>query len=104
MGEGDDFFKDIVAAKECQMRTVWTRELIGGSANDRAVKEDEESEEKQQRLADDLVNDVSKSDGVLKMAIGASDFLTESLQDEFCDAILDRFEDLGGLLINTVAH
>ena len=95
---GDDFFKDIVAAKECQMRTVWTRELIGGSANDRSVKDDEESEKKQQRSVDDLVNDVSKSDGVLKMAIGASDFLTESLHDEFCDAILDRFEDLSGLL------
>ena len=95
---GDDFFKDIVAAKECQMRTVWTRELIGGSANDRSVKDDEESEKKQQRSVDDLVNDVSKSDGVLKMAIGASDFLTQSLQDEFCDAILDRFEDLSGLL------
>jgi FMN phosphatase YigB (HAD superfamily) len=66
---GDDFFKDVVASKEFQMRTVWSRELIGGSKNSSAN-------------------------------IGSSDFLAETLQDEFCDAILDQFSDLSGLLIN----
>jgi len=98
---GDDFLKDVVAAKESQMRTVWTRELIGGSANDKGDKGSKELVEKkqQQRDVNDLVNDVSNSDkGVLKMAIGESDFLSESLHLEFSDAILDRFDELSGLL------
>jgi FMN phosphatase YigB (HAD superfamily) len=66
---GDDFFKDVVASKEFRMRTIWSRELIGGSKNSSAN-------------------------------IGSSDFLAETLQDEFCDAILDQFSDLSGLLIN----
>ena len=94
---GDDFFKDIVAAKELRMRTVWTRELIGGSQND--LSQDKvESNQQQQRSVTDLANDVAKSDGVLKMAIGESEFLSNSLHDEFSDAILDRFGDLFGLL------
>lgn len=66
---GDDFFKDVVASKEFRMRTIWSRELIGGSKNSSAN-------------------------------IGSSDFLAETLQDEFCDAILDQFSDLSSLLIN----
>jgi len=97
---GDDFFKDVVAAKESQMRTVWARELIGGSVNDKRDKGSKEIEKKQQqRDVDDLVKDVSNSDkGVLKMAIGELDFLLESLHDEFSDAILDKFDELSGLL------
>ena len=98
---GDDFFKDVVAAKESQMRTVWARELIGGSANDKGDNDSKEETEKkqQQRGVNDLVKDVSNSDkGVLKMAIGESDFLSESLHDEFSDAILDKFDELSGLL------
>jgi len=99
---GDDFFKDVVAAKEFQMRTVWTRELIGGSgySNDQKVNTVKEGNEpaKKQRSLTDLVNDVAKSDGVLKMTIGASEFLSNSLHEEFSDAILDRFGDLSGLL------
>ena len=64
------------------------------------LKKDKELEKKQQqRDVNDLVKDVSNSDkGVLKMAIGGSDFLSESLHDEFSDAILDRFDELSGLL------
>jgi FMN phosphatase YigB (HAD superfamily) len=40
---GDDFFKDIVAAKESQMRTVWARELIEGSVNDKGDKGSKEA-------------------------------------------------------------
>ena len=65
---GDDFFKDVVASKEFRMRTVWSRELIGGPKNSSAN-------------------------------IGSTDFLAETLQDEFCDAILDQFSDLSDLLI-----
>eukprot|EP00581_Thalassiosira_minuscula_P019859 CAMPEP_0183733200 /NCGR_PEP_ID=MMETSP0737-20130205/40454_1 /TAXON_ID=385413 /ORGANISM="Thalassiosira miniscula, Strain CCMP1093" /LENGTH=685 /DNA_ID=CAMNT_0025966403 /DNA_START=26 /DNA_END=2083 /DNA_ORIENTATION=+ len=96
---GDDFFKDVVAAKEFQMRAVWTRELIGGKSNDQKdnIINGNEPNEKQRTVAD-LVNDVSKSKGTLQMSIGASEFLTNSLHDEFSDAVLDRFGDLSGLL------
>ena len=82
------------------MRTVWARELIGGSANDKADNGSKEiAKKQQQRGVNDLVKDVSNSDnGVLKMAIGGSDFLSESLHDEFSDAILDKFDELSGLL------
>lgn len=100
---GDDFFKDVVAAKECQMRTVWTRELVGGDTaakgNMNRVATDGKEYEKKQRTVNDLVNDVSKSDGALKMTIGESDFLSESLHDEFCDAVIERLGDLSGLLM-----
>jgi len=99
---GDDFFKDVVAAKEFQMRTVWTRELIGGSDFDNNNKNDsvKSDSKKKERSVTDLVNDVSKSkDGILTMSIGASEFLTNSLHEEFSDAILDRFGDLSGLLM-----
>lgn len=66
---GDDFFKDIVASKEFRMRTIWSKELIGGPKNFSAI-------------------------------VGSSDFLADTLQDEFCDAILDRFSDLSSVLIN----
>lgn len=66
---GDDFFKDVVASKEFRMRTVWSRELIGGPKNSSAI-------------------------------VGSSDFLADTLQDDFCDAILDQFSDLSDLLIN----
>lgn len=98
---GDDFFKDVVAAKEFQMRTVWTRELIidDRDKKDSGAKDRHESDAKTQRSVTDLVKDVSKSDGVLQMSIGASEFLSESVHEEFSDAILDRFGDLSGLLM-----
>jgi len=97
---GDDFFKDVVAAKEFQMRTVWTRELIGGSDQKDKTINGENKSEKAQRSVTDLMNDISKSDGsVLKMSIGESEFLTQSLHEEFSDATLDRFSGLSGLLM-----
>ena len=107
---GDDFFKDVVAAKEFKMRTVWSRELIIGRGNNNnnnpadGGKSSGSSgrnpkEEGSSRTVGDLASDVAKSDGVLTMAIGESEFLKESLQEEFCDAILDRFDDLGDLLL-----
>ena len=102
----------MVAAKEFKMRTVWSRELIIGRGNNNNNNnnpaDDGKSsgssgsnpkEEGSSRTVGDLASDVAKSDGVLTMAIGESEFLKESLQEEFCDAILDRFDDLGDLLL-----
>ena len=63
------------------------------------IKETRAVKKQQQRGVNDLVNDVSNTDNVLKMAIGESDFLSESLHDEFSDAILDRFDKLTGLRV-----
>jgi len=94
---GDDFFKDVVAAKDFRMRTVWARELIGGAG---AAVTTEQKSKAEQRSVTDLMKDVTKSnDGILKMSIGESEFLSQSLHEEFSDVILDRFEDLGSTLL-----
>lgn len=95
---GDDFFKDIVAAKEFRMRSVWMRELIGGAKAFGGADEGTSPGTKK-RSVEDLVNDIAKNNGAITMAIGDSDFLTSALHEEFSDAILDRFADLSDLLV-----
>jgi FMN phosphatase YigB (HAD superfamily) len=97
---GDDFFKDIVAAKEFRMRSVWMRELIGGAKAFGGVDEEASpGTTAKKRSVEDLVNDIAKNNGAITMAIGDSDFLTSALHEEFSDAILDRFADLSDLLV-----
>jgi FMN phosphatase YigB (HAD superfamily) len=99
---GDDFFKDIVAAKEFRMRSVWVRELIGGArafGGSAAAAAAAATTSERTRSVEDLVEEIAKSNGVITMAIGDSDFLTSALHEEFSDAILDRFADLSNLLI-----
>jgi len=97
---GDDFFKDIVAAKEFRMRSVWVRELIGGAKAFGGGGEATAADSTTKRSVEDLVNDIAKNNGAaITMAIGDSDFLTSALHEEFSDAILDRFADLSDLLI-----
>eukprot|EP00984_Skeletonema_dohrnii_P023823 scaffold12923_cov127-Skeletonema_dohrnii-CCMP3373.AAC.1 len=97
---GDDFFKDIVAAKEFRMRSVWVRELIGGAkAFGGGGEATTAADSTAKRSVEDLVNDIAKNNGAITMSIGDSDFLTSALHEEFSDAILDRFADLSDLLI-----
>eukprot|EP00804_Cyclotella_cryptica_P022959 CCRYP_014989-RA/>CCRYP_014989-RA protein AED:0.24 eAED:0.24 QI:136/0/0.25/1/0.66/0.75/4/0/410 len=88
---GDDFFKDVVASKVFQMRSVWVRELI-------AKKETRiETKPQRERTVEELENEIAKQKGVLRMSIGESEFLKTSLHEEFSDAILDRFDELSDL-------
>ena len=96
---GDDFFKDVVASKEFRMRSVWVRELIGDDSFHRNKKAEEKNSERKQRSVHDLVNEISEKNGVIEMSIGDSEFLMNSLHEEFSDAILNRFDDLCDLLI-----
>jgi len=104
---GDDFFKDVVAAKEFGMRSVWVRELIGGAGNIRGsgsgsgenTKRADDDNNEKERTVQDLVEEISKKNGVVEMAIGESNFLMNALHEEFSDAILEKFEDLADLLI-----
>lgn len=91
---GDDFVKDIVAAKSLNMRTVWARELV----TDKVAEANTNSKETAKtRSVEDLVKQVS-SMKTIEMQVGADDYLADSLQNEFADGIVDRFEDLGNLL------
>mmetsp|Transcript_5116 Transcript_5116/g.7784 ORF Transcript_5116/g.7784 Transcript_5116/m.7784 type:complete len:480 (-) Transcript_5116:36-1475(-) len=94
---GDDFTKDIVAAKDLKMRTIWARELIldklkanGGIVDDKPATSSE-------RTVQDLVKDLSEK-RVLEMSVGADDYLADAMQKEFADAIVDRFEHLSDVI------
>eukprot|EP00816_Leptocylindrus_hargravesii_P001679 CAMPEP_0196804802 /NCGR_PEP_ID=MMETSP1362-20130617/4477_1 /TAXON_ID=163516 /ORGANISM="Leptocylindrus danicus, Strain CCMP1856" /LENGTH=448 /DNA_ID=CAMNT_0042177315 /DNA_START=176 /DNA_END=1522 /DNA_ORIENTATION=+ len=84
---GDDFLKDVVAAKELMMRTVWARELVLGP------EDDEKSVPKSKRTLQELVRDMASQD-VITMEIGSTDYLAETMKDEFADCTIDRFEHL----------
>jgi FMN phosphatase YigB (HAD superfamily) len=89
---GDDFIKDVVAAKDLNMRSVWARELVLDKQVDYAF-----SEGKPKRSVEALVKDVSKNE-VVKMQVGATDYLVNSLHQEFADAIVDRFGEVATVL------
>jgi FMN phosphatase YigB (HAD superfamily) len=89
---GDDFIKDVVAAKDLNMRSVWARELVLNKQVDYAL-----SEGKPERSVEALVKDVSKNE-VVKMQVGATDYLVNSLHQEFADAIVDRFGEVATVL------
>lgn len=100
---GDDFVKDIVAAKNLKLRTIWCRELIqdqispdkGTIANGTDPPQLRTIEERLQSLH--LKVSESKNDG-LKMQIGAEDYLVDGIKNEFCDAIVDHFENIPSIL------
>lgn len=88
---GDDFVKDIVATKDLGMRSIWCRELI----MDKLPKE-----EIKQKPKTDLVEFKKNvaDQAILKMSIGAEDYLMEALHDEFADAIVDDFRDVAKVI------
>lgn len=95
---GDDFVKDVVAAKELRMRSIWCRELVLEKVADGSLPSTSAKEEpKSSRSVEDLVKEVSDQK-VIRMQVGSEDYLTESFQKEFADATVDRFSDLGQLL------
>lgn len=86
---GDDFVKDIVAAKSLRMRTIWSRELVRQRIP--GVKPDNNANS---RSVEQFVKEISGMK-VVKMEVGAADYLADSLQQEFADAAVDHFRDLG---------
>jgi len=101
---GDDFVKDIVAAKSMGMRTVWSRELVqpkkkrddGGNvgASTTTMKPQQQPE----RTVEDFMKQVSGMK-VVRMEVGATDYLAESLREEFADAVIDTFAELPDVLM-----
>jgi FMN phosphatase YigB (HAD superfamily) len=90
---GDDFVKDIVASKSLNMRTIWARELV----MDKLVANENKREVRSEESVEDFVKKLSELK-VVKMELGADDYLANGLQTEFADASVDRFDDLGSVL------
>ncbi len=93
---GDDFMKDIVGAKDLKMRSIWSRELVRGKEQPIQTKlatNNDGNEKEASNLTKDL-NDKK----VVKMIIGTEDFLMNSIQAEFADAIVDEFSEVSRVL------
>ena len=104
---GDDFMKDIVAARYLGMRTIWSRELVRKAPNsaeekDLAVKqlngrEGNNGRRTKKRSVADLVEELATMK-VVEMSIGADEFLADSIHREFADEIVDDFASIANLL------
>lgn len=88
---GDDFVKDIVAAKDLKMRNIWCRELIMNKAAKVETTPEPKSNLKELRKS------VAEKK-VLQMSIGTEDYLTTSLHEEFADAIVDDFRNVATVI------
>lgn len=91
---GDDFVKDIVAAKNLNMRSIWARELVMDKYSTPAGTDDPP---KSSRTVEEFVKEMSSAE-VVRMQVGADDYLADSLRQEFVDATVDRFSDLSRIL------
>jgi FMN hydrolase / 5-amino-6-(5-phospho-D-ribitylamino)uracil phosphatase len=95
---GDDFFKDIVAAKNMKMRTIWAIELVRDKLLvTQNITTTEKSPTSQPMDMQDFLNTVS-SQSVVSLGIGADDYLASSLTGEFVDAVAESFSDIGRIL------
>jgi len=94
---GDHFMKDIVAAKGMNMRTIWARELI--LPQKEAGSETKSGSEVNLKNVDEFVKEISKME-VIQMSIGAEDFLVNSMEREFADAVVNDFEGIPKSLFN----
>lgn len=94
---GDDFVKDVVASKSLSMRSVWSRELVLHKFQNEETAPVVSATGEKEKSVEDLVKQVSEMK-VVRMQVGADDYLADSLQQEFADAVIDRFEELGNLL------
>ena len=99
---GDDFLKDIVAAKEMKMRTIFAVGLVRDKLLDNTNTEKDDSNKKDAKM--DMAEFLQKvssqvsSQNVLTLEIGASDYLAKSLHGEFVDAVAHEFFDISTIL------
>lgn len=92
---GDDFVKDIVAAKDFGMRSIWAKELVRRKLSPEQRPDLEAN--KTIKSLEEFEKEVS-SQRVIQMQIGTQDYLMESLETEFADAVVDRFDQLTGII------
>jgi FMN phosphatase YigB (HAD superfamily) len=89
---GDDFIKDVVPAKELKIRSIWARELILPKMMTMAKTVD-----RPKKSMEAFVKEVADKK-VIEAEIGADDYLVDSLQKEFADAVVDNFADISAVL------
>jgi len=97
---GDDFLKDCAAAKAVGMRTVWARELILPPPLPPSTADPGKAS------SADAAVDATRFDdrrdpktGIIRMNMGADDYLAESVGSEFVDARIERIADLPDVLM-----
>lgn len=93
---GDDFLKDIVAAKDLGMRSIWAKELIQDQSELEAPKSPKKSVEEFVKEISDKMAEKS----VVQMAVGADDYLAGSLRDEFADATVISFTHVAETIVD----
>mmetsp|Transcript_43661 Transcript_43661/g.105305 ORF Transcript_43661/g.105305 Transcript_43661/m.105305 type:complete len:552 (+) Transcript_43661:1-1656(+) len=90
---GDDFSKDIVAAKAMKMRTIWAQELI----SDKLPKTSIEQDESRSKSLEDFLKKISDKE-VVEMAIGGDNYLADSMTQEFADSVATTFGGVSEIL------
>jgi hypothetical protein len=90
---GDDFLKDVVAAKNMKMRSIWAVGL---------VREKLFAQTDIQEPTMDVGEFMKKvsSQAVVSLGIGADDYLASSLTGEFVDAVAENFSDIAKILLD----
>jgi len=91
--------KDIVAAKNMNMRSIWAVGLVRDKLLNR-VKDKNSSSTKAESSMDmgELMKQIS-SQTVVSLGIGADDYLAASLTGEFVDAVAEDFADIASILL-----
>jgi FMN phosphatase YigB (HAD superfamily) len=97
---GDDFVKDIVAAKDLRMRTIWATQLIrdklpshfGAINPEKSVRGDDDN-----NYMKEFMERISEKT-VIEMSIGADDYLADTLTEEFVDAVTTQFHQVSDVI------
>mmetsp|Transcript_17834 Transcript_17834/g.44494 ORF Transcript_17834/g.44494 Transcript_17834/m.44494 type:complete len:619 (+) Transcript_17834:117-1973(+) len=91
---GDDFLKDVVAAKDMKMRTIFAIGLV----KDKLQANNTKSEKMEKMDVAEFLKKVS-SQTIVTMGIGADDYLADSLHREFVDEVAQDFSEIGNILV-----
>ena len=104
---GDDFMKDVVAAKGLKMRTIWATELIRDKLKKEATNQKSSTEEEVPSTTtnndeQDLKAFVKKmaDKKTISMTLGDDYYLADSMREEYVDAIAEEFQHLSDILLD----
>ena len=89
---GDDFLKDMVAAKDMKMRTIFAIELV----KDKLLANVPTSKDSEMDMVEFLKQVSSQT--VVTLEIGADDYLANGLHGEFVDEVAEEFSDIYKIL------
>lgn len=93
---GDDFIKDVVAAKTLNMRSIWATELVRDKLE--ASRKSGDGKTVGGKKVEDFVKEIANLN-VIDMSVGADYYLADSLEQEFVDAVAEEFHDLAEIIL-----